>query len=245
MAGNPEEVEEARQMVRDEKLYISDIARVARERQDAAIFPALLRNILRFYDNDSDDLQQLWEEIRTNQPQELATAMLEMLEMLAEVPDVKQAKPVLQMLDKMDKADRLFGHSFDVLVRCAESPVPQVARFAFEHLTPIEEGSHDWATLCEQAGEKLWSDNGGLAKDAAKFLGVAGARHEAAASIAWSALGDALSLNAVPLLELLLRSLGQIKAKQAVEVDDALRARLLELKAENAAKLGKLCDRLL
>jgi hypothetical protein len=84
-----------------------------------------------------------------------------------------------------------------------------------------------------------------LAKDAAKFLGAVGTRYEAVAPVAWTALSDALSLDAAPLLEVVLRAMGQIKAKQSVELDASQRTRLQQLNREYSARLGKLCERLL
>ncbi|HVF09239.1 MAG TPA: hypothetical protein VNA16_00450 [Abditibacteriaceae bacterium] len=245
LAGAPQDISEARLMVQTESLYDGDMARVARERSDTEMLVPLMRALLPYYDNQSADLTALWEDTVAIKPEAAPACVAAFLDTLAEVPDVKQARPLIELLESLDKKSLLFANQVNALMRCVESPVPQVARFALERLSQIDDAEHDWTSLCETAGEKLWSENLGLAKDAAKFLGAVGARYETAAPVAWTALSDALSLDALPLLEVVLRSMGQIQAKQSVELDAPLRTRLQHLNSAYAARLGKLCERLL
>jgi hypothetical protein len=82
-------------------------------------------------------------------------------------------------------------------------------------------------------------------KDAAKFLGTIGARNTDAAPEAFVALCDALSLNSLPLLEAILRALIAIRGKQDVELNEAARKRIEQLRDEQLSRLGKLCRRVL
>lgn len=244
--GTPKTVAEAWKIVEtidagEETWAWHPLPRLARERRDYDMLLPLLRN--RLYKDD--DLLALWDDLRENQPRRVPDVVNALMTTLAEATEANRALMPLAMLERVEKQTDLFTSHFDTLTQCIESPLPNVIRFALAQLQKMPDVDADWTTLCERAGEKLWSEVAGLAKDAAKFLGEVGAKNEDAASVAFAALRDALSLNSVPLLEVILRALIMICGKQEVKLNRATRKRIEQLRDEQPSRLGKLCERVL
>ena len=220
---------------------ISTLARLARKRRDYD----LLLPLVRLCAHQNKNLVTFWDDFRKAQPDRVPEVVRVLLPLIADTTDADSAWTPLAMLSKVEKQTDLFAPHANLLAQCVESTLPNVARFALALLEKMPHADCDWATLCEHAGEKLWSDNAGLAKDAARFLGKVGAKNEDAASATAAALCDALSLNSLPLLEVVLRAMAQIRSKQEVELDKATRKRIEQLRAEQPPRLGRLCERVM
>lgn len=242
--GNPGTVAEARTLLQEletpNSMFQMMLARV-RERHDFDMLLPLLRHI----SHPEPQLLQFWGELVQSQPQRVSQVVAGLLRLAGEAPDANGARAPLALLEKVEDQIAWFEPRAADVVRCLESPLPAVTRFSLRMLEKLPDAAVDWTALCERAGEKLWSENAGLAKDAAKFLGQAGARHAAAAEVAFAALGDALALNSLPLLESILRALANIGTAQGLQLDQKARARVQRLRAEQPQRLGKLCQRLL
>jgi hypothetical protein len=244
-SGEPEHRAEALALVRTRGAYDSALPRLAREREDVAMLMPLVRATLPFHDYYDHHILALWDSVLAKHSELVPALLPELLTMLAEITDAKQLRMPQAMLERVDKGHPALAGNFELLARCVESPLPAVNRLALERLTEITTIEADWSSVCERASEKLWSENVTLAKDTAKFLGRVGAAHGEVTEAAFAALGDALSLNNPPLLEVCLRALQQIRDKQPVTLDAAIRERIAELQTEHTAKLGKLCAKLL
>lgn len=242
---DPAHQDEALDLVRARGAYDSSLPKVARQRGDTRMLVPLVRALLPFYDNHNDDLLEMWKDLIAQQSPDLQEVLPELLESYAGTTDAKQLRMPQEMLEAVDKKSPLWNRQQELLTRCVESPLPAVSRFALERLGAADIENADWESLCGLAAEKLFSENAGLAREAAKFLGQIGAAHKEVTETAAAALGDALSLQNLPLLETCLKSLQQVKDKQRFTWDDSLRERIEELGREQKARLGKLCDKLL
>jgi hypothetical protein len=244
--GTPETVTEARKIVESVDMSRDawawhPLPRLARERRDYDMLLPLAQRSA----SESKELVALWDDFRKANSDRVPEVVRVLLSLIADATEADSAWTPLAMLSKVEKQTDLFAPHTDLLTQCVESTLPNVTRFALTQLEKMPDADCDWTMLCERAAEKLWSDNAGLAQDAAKFLGKVGAKNEEVAPVALAALGDALSLNNIPLLEAILRAMSQICAKQEVELSQAARKRIERLREEQPSRLKRLCERVM
>lgn len=171
--------------------------------------------------------KELWTAARQNPDSEIAQQLVEkLLQKVSTTAQERGAKFMLEMLDEVPVAE-LENYS-ETIVAALESPIVAVKRWALKTLPQLLKPYDDTgaATL---AGEMLWSENGALVKDAAKFLG---AQEGDAVSSSWDALQDAASLENQTVLEAVFRALANLKKRD----------KELQLNESAQEKLKMLCE---
>jgi hypothetical protein len=187
------------------------------------------------------ELKKLWTQSEKSENGPKLTAQL--FDTLATLSNERAAKFVIEMLGELSP-DALAPHA-STIFSLLESPLVPVKRWAMAKLPLLPEADWDAENAARLAGEMLWSENGALAKDAAKFLGVVGAKNEAAAREAWEQLCGAASLANLPLLEAIFRALTQIRARnREFSLDESAQMRLEELVAAQSERFSKFSKKL-
>lgn len=145
---------------------------------------------------------------------------------------------ILKMLGELS-LEELGLHSSEI-AQVIESPQEKAAKWAFEMLLQIAPHNLDWPRVIETTSEKLWSQNAGLAKLGAKFLGTTPIEHS---TVAWEKLCEAMTLENRPLIEAILRALVALKLKnKSLKLDTASGERiemLAELAPERFEKFSR------
>jgi hypothetical protein len=189
-------------------------------------------------------LDGLWDDLRNDDENSAAEILPRVLDILATTSNERSAKLMIGMMNKVS-GDELRSHA-QHLAQAAESSLPVVTRWALGELSKMPEASLSWDSVIQVAGEKLWSENGALAKDAAKFLGVIGAKNSRSAPAAWEKLGEATALENLTLMEAVFRALSQIRAKnKEFALDENAAARLEELAAAQSERFTRFQKKLL
>ena len=112
-------------------------------------------------------------------------------------------------------------------------------------LSGLPKADFDRELAAQTASEALWSENVGLAKDAAKFLATLALADENIAELAWSGLEDATALENVGVCEAVFRALVKIKSKRkTMELSDAAREKLELLREAQTERFGKFAAKL-
>jgi len=128
----------------------------------------------------------------------------------------------------------------DVLAEAIEHPATPIAKATLEKLVKSPPSNLDWPRSIEAAGEKLWSENAGLSKIAARFLGTA---PRSASAAAWAKLSEALELENLALVEASARALAVLKTTNpALSLEAAALSRLealADLAPERFEKIKK------
>ncbi|RYX83337.1 hypothetical protein EON83_15045 [bacterium] len=131
----------------------------------------------------------------------------------------------------------LEGYSADI-ENALESSLVSVKKWAMSVLVKLPDFDRERAAAT--AGEALWSENAGLAKEAAKFLSQLAVQDASIAETVWESLSDATALDNVGVCEAVYRALTQVKAKnKELALLDAGREKLEALVAVQAERFGK------
>ncbi|BCM93935.1 hypothetical protein IAD21_05830 [Abditibacteriota bacterium] len=121
-----------------------------------------------------------------------------------------------------------------------ESALVPVKKWAMSVLGALAGADFDRERAALTAGEALWSENAGLAKDAAKFLSQMAAQEPSVAETAWDALCDATALDNVGVAEAIYRALSQLRTKnKSLELSDAAHEKLGVLVGVQAERFTK------
>ncbi len=170
-----------------------------------------------------------------------ARAIESVVQTLASTSQDDTAKMLIEWLLPLAPAD---FEPFVVDVENAlESALVPVKKWAMSVLGSLQSAEFDRERAVSTGGESLWSENAGLAKDAAKFLSGLGQSDEASAESAWELLSDATALDNLAVSEAVFRALSQIKAKhKSLVLAQAAREKLeqlVEVQNERFGKFGK------
>ena len=148
------------------------------------------------------------------------------------------AKNLLDWVKPLAPSD--FAPQVSEIEDALESAIVNIKKWAMAILSALPDADFDRETAAQTASESLWSENAGLAKDAAKFLSVLALQDENAAEIAWDSLNDATSLENLGLCEAVFKALVKIKSKRkSFELSDAAREKLELLSAAQSERFGK------
>lgn len=187
------------------------------------------------------EMKTLWTQAQKTENGARLTAQL--LETLATLSNQRAAKFVIEMLAELPPA-ALAPHAATIF-SLLESPLVPLQRWAMAILPTLPDAEWDAENAARLAGEMLWSENGALAKDAAKFLGVVAAKNPDAAREAWEQLGGAASLENPTLLEAIFRALSQIRGQhREFSLNENARVRLKELVEAQSERFGKFSKKL-
>ena len=174
------------------------------------------------------DLMGFWDDLRRDDTKTSTEILPRLLEILSATPNEPSAKTLLEMLAKV--SDEELAPHLKTVAHAIENLLPVVARWALKELSKAPQAEIAWENVVQVAGEKLWSENGALAKDAAKFLGALGAKNLSLSASAWEKLDEATALENLALLEAVFRALSQIRTKnRELTLDENASARLEEL----------------
>jgi hypothetical protein len=245
--GTPEAMREVREILQKGQLSVRDLAKLALLRRDYDLIAPLAKQS-GYWLNPM--VFALWEELISKAPEKLPKVVAELLAFLAEATDAWQVKTTLEMLKRVADSHDLFAPHFNLLVTALDSTIPEVVQFAMGQLEKLVKASpkqweRQWVAVSERVREKLWSDKVAIAKGAVSLLSAIGECFSDAASVVVEALSEALHVNSLPLLELVLRGLVKIKASHAITFNEAIKKRLAELSEEHPERLGRWCRKLL
>ena len=147
---------------------------------------------------------------------------------------------ILKMLGELP-FDELSLH-VDPIALSLESPQEKVVKWALETLLQIAPPNLDWPRVIETTGEELWSQNVGLAKNAAKFLGMVPPENTA---LAWEKLNAATALENNSLVETIFRAMTALKKKTTDLKSDSVTYERLKLLAQlSPDRFGKFAKKL-
>ena len=150
----------------------------------------------------------------------------------------KVAKNLLDWVKPLAACD--FAAYAGEVENALESAIANVKKWAMLILSALPDAKFDRERAAQTAGEALWNENAGLAKDAAKFLSVVALHDSDVAAVAWDALCDATSLENVGLCEAVYRALTKIKSKRkSLELSEAAREKLAILSQAQNERFGK------
>ena len=245
--GTPEAMREVREILQKGQLSVRDLAKLALLRRDYDLIAPLAKQS-GYWLNPM--VFALWEELISKAPEKLPKVVAELLAFLAEATDVWRVKGTLEMLKRVADRHDLFAPHFNLLVTALDSTIPEVVQFAMGQLEKLVKASpkqweRQWVAVSERVREKLWSDKVAIAKGAVRLLSAIGECFSDAAPVVVEALSEALHVNSLPLLELVLRGLVKIKASHAITFNEAIKKRLAELSEEHPERLGRWCRKLL
>ncbi len=245
--GTPEAMREVKEILQKGRLSINDLAKLALLRRDYDLIAPLAKQ-LGYWLNPS--VSALWEELVNKAPEKLPKVVAELLAFIAEATDVWQVRATLEMLQRVADRHDLFAPHFNLLMNALDSTIPEVVQFAMEQLEKLVKASpkrlaRQWFSIGERVREKLWSDKITTAKGAARLLSLIGEHVDDAAPVVVEALSEALYVNSLPLLELVLRGLVKIKASHTITFNEGIKKRLAELSEQHPERLGSLCRKLL
>jgi hypothetical protein len=244
-AADPAFQAEARALAAKHGVFRNELARMALANKDHEFLMPLMTAAVKFTNWDGTELAALWDHTRTAEPEAAKRYIGQILTLVAAGDDAKALKFPIGMLDATDKKQPWPAATLPDLHAALENPLPAVNRLALERLGPLAGEEADWDALSALAAEKMFSDNGPLAKEAAKFLGTLGSAREDQAPAAISALADGLAVNNLTLQEAALKALADLKKTKRLELDGGTRQQVEALAAAQPAKLGKLCQKLL
>lgn len=188
-------------------------------------------------------LHELMDALAAADPARHIETAAALLAQLAVVTDKDQPAIHFELLDRIPKSSPVYTDNVATVAQGLESTLPDVVKWAMATLGELTHCAGDWETISRQAGEKLWADQPGMVKDAAKFLGTVGAARDEARATAADALGEALSLGNVALQEAILKALAAIKAKDK-QLALACAPRIQELATAQPDRFGKLAAKL-
>jgi hypothetical protein len=245
--GTPEAMEEVKEILQRGDVIVDDLAKLALLRRDYDLIAPLAKQ-LGYWLNPM--VFALWEELISKAPEKLPKVVAELLAFLAEATDAWRVKATLEMLKRVADRHDLFAPHFNLLVTALDSTIPEVVQFAMGQLEKLVKASpkqweRQWVAVSERVREKLWSDKVAIAKGAVRLLSAIGECFSDAAPVVVEALSEALHVNSLPLLELVLRGLVKIKASHAITFNEAIKKRLAELSEEHPERLGRWCRKLL
>jgi hypothetical protein len=245
--GTPEAMEEVKEILQRGDVIVDDLAKLALLRRDYDLIAPLAKQ-LGYWLNPA--VFALWEELISKAPEKLPKVVAELLAFLAEATDAWQVKTTLEMLKRVADRHDLFAPHFNLLVTALDSTIPEVVQFAMGQLEKLVKASpkqweRQWVAVSERVREKLWSDKVAIAKGTVRLLSAIGECFSDAAPVVVEALSEALHVNSLPLLELVLRGLVKIKASHAITFNEAIKKRLAELSEEHPERLGRWCRKLL
>jgi hypothetical protein len=245
--GTPEAMEEVKEILQRGDVIVDDLAKLALLRRDYDLIAPLAKQS-GYWLNPM--VFALWEELISKAPEKLPKVVAELLAFLAEATDVWRVKGTLEMLKRVADRHDLFAPHFNLLVTALDSTIPEVVQFAMGQLEKLVKASpkqweRQWVAVSERVREKLWSDKVAIAKGAVRLLSAIGECFSDAAPVVVEALSEALHVNSLPLLELVLRGLVKIKASHAITFNEAIKKRLAELSEEHPERLGRWCRKLL
>jgi hypothetical protein len=245
--GTPEAMREVREILQKGQLSVRDLAKLALLRRDYDLIAPLAKQS-GYWLNPM--VFALWEELISKAPEKLPKVVAELLAFLAEATDAWRVATTLEMLKRVADRHDLFAPHFNLLVTALDSTIPEVVQFAMGQLEKLVKASpkqweRKWVAVSERVREKLWSDKVAIAKGAVRLLSAIGECFSDAAPVVVEALSEALHVNSLPLLELVLRGLVKIKASHAITFNEAIEKRLAELSEEHPERLGRWCRKLL
>jgi hypothetical protein len=245
--GTPEAMREVREILQKGQLSVRDLSKLALLRRDYDLIAPLAKQS-GYWLNPM--VFALWEELISKAPEKLPKVVAELLAFLAEATDVWRVNGTLEMLKRVADRHDLFAPHFNLLVTALDSTIPEVVQFAMGQLEKLVKASpkqweRQWVAVSERVREKLWSDKVAIAKGTVRLLSAIGECFSDAAPVVVEALSEALHVNSLPLLELVLRGLVKIKASHAITFNEAIKKRLAELSEEHPERLGRWCRKLL
>ena len=215
------------------------VAKAAVFFDDFAAWQAL---VARFSDNWAA-LHEFWLTQQSDDKRR-ARALEVVVQTLTETNADEVAKTLLKWLAPLDATE--FEPHFAEIENALESPLAPVKKWAMQTLGKLDKADFDRERAAQTASESLWSENVGLAKDAAKFLAVLATQDEATAELAWNSLNDATSLENIPLCEAVFRALVKIKSKhKALELSETAREKLELLSRAQSERFGKFASKLI
>lgn len=218
------------ELLRETPMSSSFLMNLAKENLDAELW---LELIISPWHPDEQAL--FYPAFKAAKPNETPALIVEMIEKLGQSSDERTLKIVAAILGTLAPAE--LGRYGPNIAQHIESPMPKVAKWALETLLKLRPANWDWPRAIEGAGDKLWSENMGLAKIAARFLGEAPAEF---AGLAWKQLEAALALENLILREAILRALVKLrKTDGALQLDEMARQEMEELAKLAPERFGK------
>ncbi len=186
------------------------------------------------------ELIQFWKK-QLDDPRRKARAMETVVHTLASTSHEDVARRLLGWLEATTPAElELYVAEVE---NALESALISIKKWAMSVLGALASADFDRERAAATAGEALWSENAGLAKDAAKFLSQLVGQDPAVSETAWDVLCDATALDNVGVVEAVYRALSQMKAKnKSLELSEAAREKLealMGVQADRFAKFGK------
>lgn len=180
----------------------------------------------------------LFWQAQQDDPARRQRALAAVVQIVALAASDEVAKASLEWLKPLDNAE--FASHLAELESALESPIPNVKKWAMKILGALPDADFDRERAAQTAGEALWSENAGLAKDAAKFLATLAVQHESVAESVWAQLEDATGLENVGLLEAVFRALVKVKStRKDLELGEAAREKLALLGQVQSERFGK------
>ena len=180
-------------------------------------------------------LEQFWQ-AQQSDASKRARAVALVAQTLAQTNVEAVARVLLNWIKPLEIAE--FEPHLPEIENALESALVPVKKWALSVLAKLDGFDHERAA--QSASEMLWSENLGLAKDAAKFLSTLATRDENIVETAWESLGDATSLENIGVCEAVYRALVKIKSKhKSLEVSEAAREKLELLASVQSERFGK------
>ena len=243
--GSDEAVAEARALLEAGEMnlcYSCVFGETAIARKDFAIIVPLAAHT--FAGSAEKPLHRLMDALAQEDPDRHQAITVALIAQLARVTDKNQPAIHFELLDAIPQDVPAFIENVDTVAEALESTLPDVIKWAMTRLSALTAYDADWPGICRRAGEKLWSDQPGMVKEAAKFLGTVGAVGSDCREPAVEALSEALSLENVALQEAILKGLAAIKAKDKT-LAILRKYRVEELAAAQPDRFGKIAAKLL
>ena len=186
---------------------------------------------------DYGNLEEGWQ-AQQSDPQRRARALEIVAQTLALTNAEENAKPLLKWFAPLDAAE--FEPLVSTVENALESALPNVKKWAMSVLSGLPKADFDRELAAQTASEALWSENVGLAKDAAKFLAILALADENLAELAWSGLEDATALENVGVCEAVFRALVKVKSKNKhLGLGEAAHDKLALLAEAQSERFGK------
>ncbi len=180
-------------------------------------------------------LQQFWQAQKTDETRR-ARAVEAVAQTLATTNSENAARTLLSWVKPLEPV--AFAPYSSQVEDALESALVGVKKWAMSVLGASD--AFDRERAAQTASEMLWSENIGLAKDAAKFLSVLATQDEGAAEVAWDGLCDASALENIGLCEAVFRALVKVKSKRkSLELSEAAREKLELLQRAQGERFAK------
>ena len=186
-------------------------------------------------------LSEFWDK-QQDDAEKRARALEVVMQILAQTNSEDVARSLLEWIKPMASAE--FEPHISEVENALESSVVPVKKWAMSVLGKLS--NFDRERAAQTASEALWSENVGLAKDAAKFVAHMALTDETLAELAWESLDDATSLENIGVCEAVYRAMVKVKSKnRSLELSEAAREKLELLSSAQSERFGKFGAKLL